>query len=82
MSAKAREKDTHDEHKGAKGVAPTAVQSTRPSSKEDAHKTHDNQAQQRKVLEMNVKGGQAQRHPETVAGQHSTGSFTGENKKK
>jgi len=82
MSTDTNQKHRQPEDKGAKQVAPTSVQATRPSSKEDAHSTHDNQTQQRKILEMNVKGGQARQHPETVAGQHATGSFTGENKEK
>jgi hypothetical protein len=52
------------------------VQSTPTPGSEAEH------TEQRRVLEMNVKGGQAHRHPDTPAGIHSTGSFTGENKHK
>jgi hypothetical protein len=87
MSAKANPKEhvkqsPQEEEKTAKKIAPTAVQPTHTPGPDDAHRLHDSHSQQRKVLEMNVKGGQAQRHPDTPAGIHSTGSFTGENENK
>ena len=35
-------------------------------------------AAQKRALELNVEGRQGQRHPDTPAGQHATGSFTGD----
>jgi hypothetical protein len=54
--------------------APTQVQPVQP---EDASATGDQHDQQREHLKRNVTEGQTQRHPETPAGQHATGSFTG-----
>ena len=45
---------------------------------EDARVTGTTRSLQRRVLGLNVDGGQAQQHPETPAGQHATGSFTGD----
>jgi len=36
-----------------------------------------NHSQQNHVLSQNADAGQNQQHPETPAGQHATGSFTG-----
>jgi hypothetical protein len=56
--------------------APTSVEHTEP---EEQFESGGKQQQQREVLQENVAGGagQAERHPEQVAGQHATGSFTG-----
>lgn len=48
-----------------------------PVEPEDAQVTGTSRSLQRRVLGLNVEGGQAQQHPETPAGQHATGSFTG-----
>jgi hypothetical protein len=50
--------------------------SVHPVETEDNRAAGNSQSQQRKVLQMNVgKGGNAQQHPATPAGQHATGSF-------
>ena len=56
--------------------APTGVQPVEPANSQPAGKD-----QQSHALKLNVEGsaGQGQRHPDTPAGQHATGSFTGEN---
>ena len=41
----------------------------------DARTIAASRSQQPGVLSMNTEGGQSQRHPETPAGQHATGSF-------
>lgn len=83
MSAEEHVKHSHQEEEAkAKKIAPTAVQPTHTPGEDDAHRSHDSHTQQRTVLEMNVKNGQAQRHPDTPAGIHSTGSFTGEKEEK
>jgi hypothetical protein len=52
--------------------------SVHPAEPEDAKTTGAADAQ-RRVLGLNVgEGGHAQQHPETTAGQHATGSFTGD----
>jgi hypothetical protein len=58
--------------------APTGVQPVEPA---DEQPTPPGKDHQRQALKLNVEGsaGQAQRHPDTPAGQHATGSFTGEN---
>ncbi len=48
-----------------------------PVEPEDAQLTGTSRSLQRRVLGLNVEGGQAQQHPKTPAGQHATGSFTG-----
>lgn len=48
-----------------------------PIEPDDAKVTGTSPSLQRRVLGLNVEGGQAQEHPETPAGQHATGSFTG-----
>ena len=47
-----------------------------PAEADDARSTGSNR-RKGKVLQMNVKGGQAQQPRGTPAGQHATGSFTG-----
>jgi hypothetical protein len=54
--------------------APTTVQQAEP---EDAYLTGGRRNLQRRVLGLNVEGGQARRPEEQSAGIHSTGSFTG-----
>ena len=48
-----------------------------PVEPEDAQITGTSRSLQRRVLGLNVEDRQP--HPETAAGQHATGSFTGEN---
>jgi hypothetical protein len=55
--------------------SPTSVQSSQP---EEAHQAGARHSQQRRVLGANIEGGAARRHPAAPAGQHATGSFTGE----
>ncbi len=64
--------DSTSTHPGA----PTSVEHTEP---EKHFESGGQRTNQRRALEENVKGGagHAQPHPEQVAGQHSTGSFTG-----
>lgn len=62
----------HDPPVG-KHEAPASVQSVEP---EDPRLTGSSKPMQRELLERNVRDGQAREHPETVAGQHATGSFT------
>ena len=57
-----------------KHESPTAVQSVET---EDPHQMGSGKPVQREMLEENVRDGAAQEHPETVAAQHATGSFTG-----
>jgi hypothetical protein len=52
----------------------TSVQPTEP---QDARVTGASRSLQRPLLGLNVERGQNQEHPETPAGQHATGSFTG-----
>ncbi|MFZ0273844.1 MAG: hypothetical protein WB524_16070 [Acidobacteriaceae bacterium] len=57
--------------------------SVHPVEPEDPKTTGAGHARQRRVLGLNVgEGGHAQQHPETTAGQHATGSFTGGTEKK
>ena len=48
----------------------------------DAHLVGAGREEQIRLLKKNVEEGQAERHPDLPAGQHATGSFTGENEKK
>jgi hypothetical protein len=52
-----------------------------PREQQAARATGTSQSQQRRVLGVNVGSGHAEPHPETAAGQHATGSFTGLGKK-
>lgn len=63
----------HEEPAGTQ-EPPASVQPVEP---EDARQTGSSKPIQREVLERNVRDGEARPHPETVAGQHATGSFTG-----
>lgn len=64
---------------GAKHESPAGVQ---PVETEDPRQVGGGRAQQHETLKHNVaggaQGGQGQRHPDTPAGQHATGSFTGD----
>jgi hypothetical protein len=63
-------------HEG-KAAAQQPAPSVHPVEPEDAHLTGTSRSLQRRVLGLNVEDKQAQPHPEAVAGQHATGSFTG-----
>jgi hypothetical protein len=67
-------KTAHDEHEKESTTAPTGVQ---PLQTDDTSGSADHHTEQREHLQRNVTEGQAERHPETPAGQHATGSFTG-----
>jgi hypothetical protein len=67
-------KAAHEERETKHTNAPTGVQPVEP---DDASRSGDHHAEQHEHLRRNVAEGQAQRHPETPAGQHATGSFTG-----
>ncbi len=62
------------EHHASKHEAPAGVQTVEP---EDPSLTGGGHSSQKELLEHNVRAGHAQQHPETPAGQHATGSFTG-----
>lgn len=75
---------SHEDQASAQQPAP----SVHPIEAEDAYLTGASRSLQRRVLGLNVAspmnsarpgepGGQAQPHPEQVAGQHATGSHTG-----
>lgn len=72
-----------EEHASAKQTAPTSVQPAHtPMQPEEAHLTGAGRQEQHRLLKQNVDEGKAGRHPDLPAGQHATGSFTGENKEK
>jgi hypothetical protein len=56
-----------------KHESPASVQ---PVETEDPHQMGSGKPVQREMLEKNVHGA-AEEHPETVAAQHATGSYTG-----
>lgn len=72
--------DAAEEPRASKQQPPTGVQ---PVEAEDAQITGSTQPQQREVLKKNIPRDEeaaespAERHPETPAGIHATGSFTG-----
>lgn len=67
------------EHEMAAQEHPVSVQPVEP---EDPRKTGSSKPEQRQRLEQNVeRDGAAKPHPETVAGQHATGSFTGKKRR-
>ncbi|HZU10508.1 MAG TPA: hypothetical protein VFA02_11460 [Pseudacidobacterium sp.] len=79
-----RKTEPHDleEHASTKYRPPTGVQpAPAPVEPEDAYLTGASRSLQRRLLGLNIENGQAQRHPDTPAGIHSTGSFTGKAKK-
>jgi hypothetical protein len=66
----------HPEHSGqveSQHHSPPSVQPVEPADPSEAGQHHSDQGH---VLHHNTEGKQAQEHPETVAGQHATGSFT------
>jgi hypothetical protein len=67
-------KSAHEERGNESTTAPTGVQ---PLQTDDTSGSADHHTAQREHLQRNVTEGQAERHPETPAGQHATGSFTG-----
>ncbi|GEM_PF-6349609 len=78
MKSHRTEPRNREEHTSAMHTPPTSVQSaSAPVEPEDAHLTGASRSLQRRLLGLNIEGGQAQRHPDTPAGIHSTGSFTG-----
>ena len=66
------------EHEMTAQEHPASVQPVEPA---DARQTGSSKPAQREVLEQNVREGQARERPETVAGQHATGSFTGKKRR-
>lgn len=64
---------SHEEKAQERQASP----SVHPVEPDDAQITGTSRSLQRRVLGLNVEDGQAQEHPETPAGQHATGSFTG-----
>jgi hypothetical protein len=81
--AKGRSTQRAEEHASAKQSAPTSVQpAPTPVQPDEAHLTGAGDKEQHRLLKQNVEEGQAERHPDLPAGLHSTGSFTGENKRK
>ena len=76
ISRSPRKPDPSSQKQQADTPAQQPATSVHPVEPEDKKATGNSQRQQRKVLEMNVgKGGNAQGHPDTPAGQHATGSF-------
>jgi hypothetical protein len=61
------------EHEMAAQEHPVSVQPIEPN---DPQKTGSSKPEQRELLRQNADKGAARAHPETVAGQHATGSFT------
>lgn len=61
------------EHEMPAQEHPVSVQPIEPA---DPKQTGSSKPEQREILKDNVQTGQAEEHPETVAGQHATGSFT------
>jgi hypothetical protein len=66
------------EHEVSAQENPVSVQPVEP---EDPQKTGSSEPARRQVLEKNVTEGKAKQHPETVAGQHATGSFTNKSRR-
>jgi hypothetical protein len=66
--------EKRDEPRAGKHEAPAGVQTVEP---EDPASTGCGPSSQKELLEHNIRGGHAQQHPATPAGQHATGSFTG-----
>ena len=60
----------------------TSVNPVEPSAESDDARSSGSNQGKRKVLQMNVRGGQAQQPKGTPAAQHATGSFTGGPRKK
>jgi hypothetical protein len=68
------------EDSSAQTSATPSVHPTEPSTEQEGA-PGTNTRNQQQHLHQNVKGGQAQQHPESPAGQHATGSFTNEKKR-
>jgi hypothetical protein len=62
------------EHTAGKPTSPASVQ---PVETEGSSTTAARKTEQHRELKQSVETGQHQRHPEEVAAQHATGSFTG-----
>jgi hypothetical protein len=72
-----------EEHASAEQAAPTSVQpGPTPVKNHEAHTVGAGREEQNRLLKDNFEKGRAQPHPDVPAGQHATGSFTGENKNK
>ena len=88
MSSNAAKKDhspsrSVQEHASAKRAAPTSVQSGPvPVNDKEAQLTGAGREELQRLLKDNYEKGKAMPHPDVPAGQHATGSFTGENKNK
>jgi hypothetical protein len=71
-----------EEHAAAEQSSPASVQPNLPPLKPDeARLAGAKEKEQHRLLKKNVEEGKEERHPDLPAGLHSTGSFTGENKK-
>ena len=70
------------EQEGSGQQAETSVHPVEPSVEADDARSAGSNQGKRKVLQMNVRGGQAQQPKGTPAAQHATGSFTGGPRKK
>ena len=72
-----------EEHASAKHAAPTSVQpGPTPVKNQEARTVGAGKEEQNRLLKENYEKGRAEPHPDVPAGQHATGSFTGENKNK
>ena len=71
-----------EEHASARHAAPTSVQPDSAPAEEDGSLAGAGKDEQHRLLKDNVEKGKAERHPDLPAGQHATGSFTGENEYK
>ena len=72
-----------EEHASAKHAAPTSVQSgPTPIKNHEAKTVGAGREEQNRLLNDNFEKGRAQPNPAVPAGQHATGSFTGENRNK
>jgi hypothetical protein len=72
MPENAASKSSSPEPEADEHGAATSVQPTEPK---DPEKSGGDGSRQKSELKQNVQGGQAQRPPDTPAGQHATGSF-------
>lgn len=67
---------THAQEKSAEELVANQPQpSVQPTEPEDVSKAGSHAAGQKRVLHESVKREERQQHPESVAGQHATGSF-------
>jgi hypothetical protein len=72
-TSRAKDGTIKQEPPAGKYEHPASVQHIEP---EDPRHTGSSKPMQRELLRRNVRNGEARPHPETVAGQHATGSFT------